>query len=256
MKVVAVIPARYQSTRFEGKPLADIHGKPMIYYVYAGARKAAGIQDVFVATDDDKIRKAVEEFGGKTVMTSPDHKTGTDRIAEAVSNLEADIVINVQGDEPLVHPQMLEQAMRPLLEDSNLVVTTLMSPIENPADFIDTTVVKTVADRRGDILFFSRSPIPYPKSRQSYTAYKQVGLYAFRKSFLLEFAAMPPTPLELIEGVELLRAIENGIKVRGVETRHKTISVDTISDLFEVRKVLTPEGAVAGKEPRVSLWKA
>ena len=238
MRIVAVIPARYQSTRFEGKPLADIHGKPMIYYVYAGARRAKGIQDVFVATDDDRIRRAVLEFGGKVVMTSPEHKTGTDRIAEAVSNLDVDIVINVQGDEPLVHPEMLEQAMHPLLENPRLVVTTLMSPIENPADFIDTTVVKTVIDLKGDVLFFSRSPIPYPKTRQSYTAYKQVGLYAFRKEFLLEFARMSPTPLELVEGVELLRAVENGIQVRGVETRHKTISVDTLSDLFEVRKIL------------------
>ena len=243
MKVVAVIPARYQSTRFEGKPLAEIHGKPMIYYVYQGAARARGVQDVFVATDDERIRRAVAAFGGKVVMTSPEHKTGTDRIAEAVANLDVEIVINVQGDEPLVHPQMLEQAMRPLLEEPKLLVTTLMSPIEDPADFIDTTVVKTVVDRSGDILFFSRSPIPYPKTRQAYTAYKQVGLYAFRKQFLLEFAAMSPTPLELIEGVELLRAVEEGIKVRGVETRHQTISVDTLSDLFEVRKVLRPEGA-------------
>ena len=244
MKVVAVIPARYQSTRFEGKPLADIHGKPMIYYVYQGAARARGVQDVFVATDDERIRRAVVGFGGKVVMTSPEHKTGTDRIAEAVATLNVEVVINVQGDEPLIHPEMLEQAMRPLLLEPKLPVTTLMSAIDNPADFIDTTVVKTVVDQKGHVLFFSRSPIPYPKTRQSYTAYKQVGLYAFRKEFLLEFAAMSPTPLELVEGVELLRAVENGIKVKGVETRHKTISVDTLSDLFEVRKVLKPEGAV------------
>ncbi|MBI4436384.1 MAG: 3-deoxy-manno-octulosonate cytidylyltransferase [Candidatus Omnitrophica bacterium] len=244
MKIVAVIPARYQSTRFEGKPLADIHGRPMIYYVYRSAKRATGIQDVFVATDDERIREAVVKFGGKVVMTSPEHKTGTDRIAEAVSNLDVDIVINVQGDEPLVHPEMLEQAMRPLLENPKILVTTLISPIENPADFIDTTVVKTAADCEGNVLFFSRSPIPYPKTRQFYIAYKQVGLYAFRKKFLLEFAAMPPTPLELIEGVELLRAVENGINVRVVETRHKTISVDTLSDLFEVRKVVESEGVI------------
>ena len=241
MKVIAVIPARYQSTRFEGKPLVDIYGKPMIYHVYAGAKRAKGIQDVFVATDDERIRKAAEAFGAKVIMTSPEHKTGTDRISEAVSDLDVDIVINVQGDEPLVHPQMLEQAMQPLWEDQSLCVTTLMSPIEEPGDFIDATVVKTVVDRKGNILFFSRSPIPYPKTRQAYTAYKQVGLYAFRKKFLLEFASMPPTPLELIEGVELLRAVENGVPVRGVETHHKTISVDTLSDLFEVRKVMKPQ---------------
>lgn len=241
MRAVAVIPARYQSTRFEGKPLADIHGKPMIYYVYAGAKKARGIEEVFVATDDERIRKAVLAFGGKVVLTSPEHKTGTDRIAEAVSDLDVDLVINVQGDEPLVHPEMIEQAMQPFLAEPDLRVTTLISPITEPADFIDTTVVKTVVDRKKNVLFFSRSPIPYPKTRQSYTAYKQVGLYAFRKLFLLEFAGMSPTPLELVEGVELLRAVENGIQVRGVETLHQTISVDTLSDLFEVRKVLKPE---------------
>ena len=248
MKVIAVIPARYQSTRFEGKPLAEIHGRPMIYYVYAGARRAKGIQDVFVATDDERIQKAVLAFGGKVAMTSPEHKTGTDRIAESISTRDVDIVINVQGDEPLVHPEMLEQALRPLLHDAKLAVTTLMSPIESPADFIDTTVVKTVVDVKGNVLFFSRSPIPYPKTRQSYTAYKQVGLYAFRKEFLLEFAAMMPTPLELVEGVELLRAVENGVTVKGVETRHKTISVDTLSDLFEVRKVLKPSKLVEEAE--------
>ncbi len=241
MKIVAVIPARYQSTRFEGKPLAEIHGRPMIYYVFKGAGRAKGIQDVFVATDDQRIQKAVEAFGGKVILTSPEHKTGTDRIAEAVLDIDADIILNVQGDEPLVHPEMLEQAAQPLLKEPGCLVSTLMSPIEDPADFIDTTVVKTVIDTKGDVLFFSRSPIPYPKTRQAYTAYKQVGLYAFRKEFLLEFASMSPTPLELVEGVELLRAVENGIKVKGVETRRKTISVDTLSDLFEVRKILKPE---------------
>ena len=140
--------------------------------------------------------------------------------------------------------------MRPLVDDPSLLLTTLVSPIEEPADFIDTTVVKAVVDRKSNILFFSRSPIPYPKTRQTYTAYKQVGLYAFRKHFLLEFATMSPTPLELIEGVELLRAVENGIQVRGVETFHKTISVDTLSDLFEVRKVLKPEAVFhEGRNP-------
>ena len=237
-RVVAVIPARYKSVRFEGKPIAEICGKPMIYWVYNQAIKAKYVDEVFVATDDERIKKAVEEFGGKAVMTSDKHPTGTDRIAEAVKNIDADIVVDVQGDEPLVHPQMIEQAIEPLLQEEDLQLTSLMTKIDNPGDFVDVTVVKTATDLFKNILFFSRATIPYPKTRQNYAVYKQIGLYAYRKDFLREFAKMAQTPLELIEGVELLRALENGYKVRGVETQHKTYSVDTISDLIEVEKII------------------
>lgn len=238
LKVVAVIPARYKSTRFEGKPLAKICGKPMIYWVYNQTIKAKNVDEVFVATDDDRIKKAVEEFGGKVVMTSDKHQTGTDRIAEAVENLDADIIVDVQGDEPLVHPEMIEQAVEPLLQDDKLQLTTLMTLIDDPGDFIDSTVVKTVIDKAKNIMFFSRSPIPYPKTRQGYKVYKQIGLYAFRKQFIQDFARMEQTPLELVEGVELMRALENGYKIRGVETQYDTCSVDTISDLMEVEKIM------------------
>lgn len=238
LKVVAVIPARYKSTRFEGKPLAKICGKPMIYWVYNQTIKAKNVDEVFVATDDERIKKAVEGFGGKVVMTSDKHQTGTDRIAEAVENIDADIIVDVQGDEPLVHPEMIEQAVEPLLQDDKLHLTTLIAPISAPGDFIDSSVVKTVINKDKNIMFFSRSPIPYPKTKQSYKVYKQIGLYAFKKQFIQDFAKMEQTPLELIEGVELMRALENGYKVKGVETQHNTHSVDTISDLIEIEKIM------------------
>lgn len=238
LKVVAIIPARYKSTRFEGKPIAMLCKKPLIYWVYNQAVKARNVNEVFIATDDDRIKKAVEDFGGKVVMTSDKHHTGTDRVAEAVENVDADIIVNVQGDEPLVHPQMIEQASEPLFHNNGLELTTLMTKIDNPGDFVDATVVKTVIDKSNNVLYFSRAPIPYPKTRQNYTVYKQIGLYAFRKGFIQAFAQMDQSPLELVEGVELLRAIENGYKVRGVETQHKAYSVDTISDLIEVGKII------------------
>lgn len=246
-RIIAVIPARYGSTRFEGKPLADILGKPMIYYVYQQASKSKIIDEVIVATEDERIKKAVENFGGYAVMTSETHHTGTDRIAEAALNLEADIIVNVQGDEPLVHPVMIEQAVDPVLSGETYV-TTLMTKIENPADLIDITVVKLVKDKNNFVMFFSRSPIPYPKTRQSYTLYKQIGLYAFTKEFLLDFYNMEQTPLELIEGVEFLRILENGCRVKGVETEYRSFSVDTISDLFEVRKIIQLQFEVENDE--------
>jgi len=237
-KVVAVIPARYRSTRFEGKPIAKLCDKPLIYWVYIQAKKAKNIDDVFVATDDERIKKEVEKFGGKVVMTSDNNPTGSDRVAEATKQLDADIVVDVQGDEPLVKPEMIEQAVEPLLDDGNLQLTTLMTKIDNPGDFIDSTVVKAVVDKFDNVLFLSRSPIPYPKSRQNFVIFKQIGLYAYRKDFLQEFKKMGRTPLESVEDVELLRAIESGYKVRGVETTYKMYSVDTLSDLIEVEKII------------------
>lgn len=237
-KIVVIIPARYRSTRFEGKPLARICGKPMIYYVYNSAAKSEFIDDVYVATDDERISAAVRKFGGKVIMTSPDHPTGTDRIAEAAKKIDASIIVNVQGDEPLVKTKMIEQAAQPLLEDKRICVTNLISKISDIGDYIDTTVVKAVIDRSHFLLFLSRSPIPYPKTRQNFIVYKQIGLYAFRKSFLLQFVDMKQTALELIEGVEFLRILENGYKVKTIETTFKTISVDTLSDLCEVEKIL------------------
>lgn len=237
-KVVAIIPARYSSTRFEGKPIAKICGKPMIYYVYKNARACNIIDSLYVATDDERIARVVKDFGGEVIMTSPNHPTGTDRIAEAASKIDADIIVNVQGDEPLVRAEMIEQAVNPLLEDETIYVSTLMSKISNVGDYVDNTVVKVVKDKNDSVLFFSRAPIPYPKTRQNFIVYKQIGLYALTKSFLIEFVNMKQTDLELIEGVEFLRILENGYKIKGVETEFETISVDTISDLCEVEKIL------------------
>ncbi|MDD5593807.1 MAG: 3-deoxy-manno-octulosonate cytidylyltransferase [Candidatus Margulisbacteria bacterium] len=245
-KVIAIIPARYASTRFEGKPLALICGQPMIHYVYTSVAKCGVIDELYVATDDERIARVVEGFGGNVIMTSAKHPTGTDRIAEAASKIDADIIVNVQGDEPLVKAEMVEQAVRPILDDHNVYVTTLMSKINNAGDFVDNTIVKAVRDVNDDILFLSRAPIPYPKTRQDFVVYKQIGLYAFKKPFLMEFVKMQQTNLELIEGVEFLRILENGRKIRGVETNCSTISVDTISDLCEVEKYLKAKAKKRG----------
>ena len=238
IKVAAVIPARYHSTRFEGKPLALIEGKPMIFHVYENTKKCRLLDEVVVATDDERIQEAVLEFGGKVILTSKEHPTGTDRVAEAAKYIEADIIVNVQGDEPLVNIKMIEQLVLPLLEEESINVTNLIARIENPGDFIDATVVKAAKDKDDFLLYLTRSPIPYPRTRQNYAVYQHIGVYAFRKSFLLAFAQMPQSPLELIEGIEFLRIIENGYKVKAILTDHRSIGVDTISDLLEVEKII------------------
>lgn len=215
----------------------------MIYHVYKNVEKCQVLHYLAVATDDDRIEQAVKQFGGNVIRTSESHATGTDRIAEAAGKIEADVIVNVQGDEPLVQAGMVEQAVRPVLNDDRVDVTTLMTRITDIGDITDSTVVKIVRDKEGFALFLTRAPIPYPKTRRGgYVVFKQIGLYAFRKPFLLAFAGMEQTPLEMIEGVELLRALENGHKVKAVETQHTTISVDTLSDLHEVRRILLMRG--------------
>ena len=243
LKITGVIPARYASTRFEGKPLAMILGKPMIYYVYQQAKRSKILDDVIVATDDERIKKCVEGFGGKVFMTAASHQTGTDRIAEVAGRIDSDIIVNVQGDEPLLHPDMITQVARPIMDDAEVNVVTLMSRIAEAADFVDITNVKVVVDTASNVLFMSRSPIPYPKTRQDYCAYKQIGMYAFKRDYLIRFAGIKQTPLELVEGVELLRVVENGQKLRAVLTEHRTFSVDTLSDLFEVTKIMKKQNA-------------
>ncbi len=237
-KIVAVIPARYQSTRFQGKPLAKILGKPMIEHVYFNAKKCRLLNEVVVATDDQRIYDAVNGFGGKAIMTSDQHPTGTDRVAEAARQLDAGIIVNVQGDEPLIQPQMIERTIRPLLDDRKVQVTNLISRLSDIGDYIDSGVVKAAIDLQGDLLYLTRSPIPFPKTRQGYVVHKQIGLYAFRKNFLFRFVKMPQTPLELVEGVEFLRILENGFKIKAVVTDYSAVSVDTLSDLIEVEKIL------------------
>ena len=237
-KIVAVIPARYQSTRFQGKPLAKILGKPMIQHVYFNAKKCSLLDEVVVATDDQRIFDTVNEFGGKAIMTSDQHPTGTDRVAEAARKIDADIIVNVQGDEPLIKPQMIQMTIQPLLDSPKVQVTNLISYLSDIGDFVDSGVVKAAIDLNGDLMYLTRSPIPFPKTRQGYVVHKQIGLYAFRRNFLFRFVQMPQTPLELVEGIEFLRILENGFKIRAVVTDYSAVSVDTLSDLIEVEKIL------------------
>jgi len=248
MNVIAIIPARYGSTRLDGKPLLDIGGKPMVQWVYERAKKAKLIRDVMVATDDKRVMSAVERFGGKAVMTSSSHRSGTDRIAEAAGSLNADVIVNVQGDEPLIEPEMIDEAIKPLLAESSLLISTLKTKIANEEELKDPNVVKVVTDREGFALYFSRYPIPYERERSQKSEvrsqkknihYKHIGLYIYRRDFLLQFAKMKPTPLEDAEKLEQLRVLENGYKIKVVETKYNSIGVDTKEDLEKVRKLFT-----------------
>jgi 3-deoxy-manno-octulosonate cytidylyltransferase (CMP-KDO synthetase) len=234
-RVVAVIPARYQSSRLPGKPLADISGQPMIEHVYRRASEARGIDSVLVATDDERIARAVEQFGGAVRMTRAEHRTGTDRIAEAVSDVACEIVVNVQGDLPLLEPEMLTELVAPLRGDAGVVMSTLCTQA-SPEDYDNPNVVKVVLDRSGYALYFSRSPLPYLRGAPPDGGpYKHIGLYGYRRDFLLTFAALAQTPLEQAESLEQLRALEHGYRIRTVITRHTTIEVDTPDDLERVR---------------------
>jgi 3-deoxy-manno-octulosonate cytidylyltransferase (CMP-KDO synthetase) len=238
--VVAVIPARYASSRFPGKPLADIGGRPMIEHVYRRAAEARGVDAVVVATDDRRIVEAVEAFGGVARMTGTSHRTGTDRVAEVAAELSCAIVVNVQGDEPLLDPAMITAVVEPLRTDGEVVMTTARRPLTAPEDLHNPHVVKVVSDARGDALYFSRAPVPYGAEGGS-QAFVHIGLYAFRRDFLLRFAALPQTPLELAESLEQLRALEHGYRIRTVVTEHHSIGVDTPEDLERARRLSAVE---------------
>ncbi|MBI3754552.1 MAG: 3-deoxy-manno-octulosonate cytidylyltransferase, partial [Deltaproteobacteria bacterium] len=237
MNVVAIIPARYGSTRLVGKALLDIAGKPMIQWVYERAGKARLVHDVVAATDDKRIFDAVKGFGGKAVMTSASHKSGTDRLAEAATNIKCDVVVNVQGDEPLIEPGMIDEAVKPLVDDSEVDMATLKTKILDAEELNNPNIVKVVTDKNGSALYFSRYPIPYVREQgqEKNIHYKHIGLYVYRKDFLLKFAGLKPTPLEEAEKLEQLRALENGYKIKVVETKYNSIGVDTKEDLERVR---------------------
>jgi 3-deoxy-manno-octulosonate cytidylyltransferase (CMP-KDO synthetase) len=245
--VVGMIPARYGSTRLPGKALKLIAGKPMVQRVYERAMLARGIGSVCVATDDERIARVVESFGGRAVMTSPDHPSGTDRLAEATRAIEADIVVNIQGDQPFLDPLMIDEAVRPLLDDPALPMATLMHPVQRPEDLQDPAVVKVVVDLAGNALYFSRSLIPYPRQTLHHTVYEHVGLYVYRREFLQKLAQLPPTPLERIESLEQLRVLEHGFRLRVIETRCRDhtfsgFSVDTEQDLARAEAMLRERG--------------
>lgn len=251
-KVVAIIPARFGATRLPGKPLADIQGRPLIQHVYERARRARGLVRVLVATDDSRIAEAVRRFGGEAVLTSPDHASGTDRLAEAAAGTDADVLVNVQGDEPLLDPLAIEAALEPLLREPELPVSTLCVPLRSAEEMLEPSVVKVVCDARGDALYFSRSPIPFVRQGAGHDlraaaaeavarglARRHLGLYAYRRQALMAFAALPPSPLELAEGLEQLRALQNGMRIRVVAFAGEAgVAVDTPQDLERVRALL------------------
>jgi 3-deoxy-manno-octulosonate cytidylyltransferase (CMP-KDO synthetase) len=239
--VLAVIPARYQSTRLPGKILADIAGHPMIEHVYRRATAARLVHGVVVATDDDRIAGAVRAFGGAAIMTRADHVSGTDRIAEVVSALRCRLVLNLQGDEPLIEPDTIDAAVKPLLEDSTLDMSTISRPFAGVEEFRSPNVVKVVTSARGDALYFSRAPIPAsvsPASSMPSVARAHVGLYVYRRETLLKLATLPAAPLEIVESLEQLRALAHGIRIRVVETKHAAAGVDTPEDLDRVRQLM------------------
>lgn len=245
MKVIAIIPARYESVRFPGKSLVDICGKPMIQHVYERTSEVPLLEQVIVATDDIRIQEAVLTFGGQVQMTSVEHRTGTDRLAEVARTLDADIIVNVQGDEPLIRPEMIEQAIHPLMEDPEVAIGTLKHKIDSPEDLFNPNVVKVITDTSARAIYFSRSPIPYIKGKDmqsegfhEFTFYRHIGLYSYRRDFLLTFTMLPPTPLEIVEGLEQLRALEYGYTIKVIETQGESIGVDTPEDLEYVRQLM------------------
>ncbi len=237
--VLGVIPARYGSRRFEGKPLAELGGKPLIQHVYERSVAAPILDAVLVATDDQRIADAVSGFSGRYAMTAADHISGTDRVAEVAAGHDAGIVVNIQGDEPFVSARILEQLVGPLLDADGPPMSTLCKSIEDPAMLTNPNVVKVVRDRRGLALYFSRSPVPYPGRVADVEAWEHIGIYAYQRDFLLAFSALPPTPLESAEGLEQLRALEHGHRIAVVPTKdHVGVSVDTPSDLENARRIL------------------
>lgn len=237
MKVLCVIPARYASTRLPGKPLSLIAGKPMIQRVYERACLAELPDEVVVATDNELVKKAVENFGGKVMMTSPDHPSGTDRLAEVVlSYPDADVIVNVQGDEPMIPPEVIDRLAK-AFEDESLQMATLKTAMREE-EYDNPAAVKVVTDLNGYALYFSRSLLPYPRKKpDDFKVYKHVGIYAYRRSFLLKYAALAPTPLERAESLEQLRALENGYKIKVLESDFQGIGVDTPEDLAAVNEL-------------------
>ncbi|MGD9817680.1 MAG: 3-deoxy-manno-octulosonate cytidylyltransferase [Desulfomonilaceae bacterium] len=241
IKVVGFIPARAASSRFPGKPLADICGKPMIVRVYERALESDAIEDVYVATDSEMIMESVIKHGAKCIMTSTDHPSGTDRIAEAANRIglnSSDIVVNIQGDQPLFEPRMINEVVNPLLNDASIPMSTLIYRIVRDEEIDHPNAVKTVFDQDGFALYFSRSTIPYYREGEiQRDYYKHHGVYAYRKDFLDRFVLLPVGSLEVKERLEQLRALENGYKVKVVITEFDSIEVDTPEDLLRVNNI-------------------
>lgn len=236
--VVAIIPARYQSTRLPGKALADIGGRTMIEHVYRRASAARSVGVVIVATDDRRICDAVEKFGGRAQMTSAAHRSGTDRLAEVARGMSADLIVNVQGDEPLIDPSMIDDAIAAFKSEPDLEMSTLRRRIDDPADLANPNVTKVVVDRNGYAMYFSRAPIPFTRDGcPPAPAWRHIGLYVYKRACLLRLTSLPATAMEEAEALEQLRALEYGVRIKAVETAHDCVGVDTPEDLERVRRL-------------------
>lgn len=239
-KVVAVIPARYASSRFPGKPLAKIHGKPMIQWVYERVKGVEDINDVYVATDDEIIFNTVKSFGGKIIMTSKEHKSGTDRISEAVHKIadDIDIVLNIQGDEPMIKKEMIKELIG-AFEDNSVNMATLKKRIYEKEDIDNPNIAKVITDENNDAIYFSRSTIPYNRDGvENIKYFKHIGVYGYKKEFLMEFSNLKESKLEQLEQLEQLRVIENGYKIRVIETQNESIGVDLPEHIKKVESLL------------------
>ena len=245
MNIIGIIPARMASTRFPGKPMASILGIPMIGHVYYRCKMCMLLNDVWVATCDKEVLDYIESIGGKAVMTADTHERASDRCAEAMlkiekqSGIRVDLLAMIQGDEPMVYPDMIGEALQPMIEDDKILITNLLGEITSPEEFDDPNQVKVVVDKFGNALYFSREPIP---SRKKYSGkvpmFKQVPIIPFRRDFLIEYNRMEQTPLEIIESVDMMRIVENGLKIRMIKTRFSTHAVDTLEDLRHVEELM------------------
>jgi 3-deoxy-manno-octulosonate cytidylyltransferase (CMP-KDO synthetase) len=245
MKIICIIPARFASSRFPGKPLAKIAGFPMIEWVHKRALSVRDFTEVIVATDDQRIYDVVLSYGGRAVMTATDLPSGTDRVAAVVNNIEADVVVNLQGDEPLVSPKLLSQVCEPFYEE-NVLMTTAIKRINSLNELEDPNLVRVVIDKNGDALYFSRSIVPFNRDAKNkaewfniHEYYYHIGIYTYRKDFLMSLSHMKQTKLERVESLEQLRVLENGYKIRTVLTDYESQSVDTKEDLLKVEKFIT-----------------
>lgn len=239
MKIIGVIPARFASSRFPGKPLADLLGKPMIWWVYQRAKKCDGLSEVYVATDDQRIESVCRNYGMNIVMTSQEHPTGVDRLSEVAEKVKADFYILIQGDEPLIESRTISEMIRKIEQDSEQqCVRTFKTPIKNPIDVVNGTIIKIVTDINDNVLLASRSPIPYPKAGIDFCYYKSVGVYAYPREILIRYPNLKRGELEMAEAHDFMRMLENGIRMKAYEWETSTISVDTPKDLDRVRKIM------------------
>jgi 3-deoxy-manno-octulosonate cytidylyltransferase (CMP-KDO synthetase) len=252
-RAIAVIPARWASKRFPGKALAVAGGKPLIRHVWERARHLTAVERVLVATDDERIAGTVRAFGGAVAMTSPTHPSGTDRVAEAVRGDPAELVVNLQGDEPTFDVKAVDELVRLMADDPVIQMGTLAHPIRDDAELTDINATKVVLDQGGYALYFSRAPIPYRRQPGLVTPLRHIGIYVFRAGFLQRFAGLRPTPLELTETLEQLRALEHGVRIRVLLTPHASLGVDTPADLERFAAHLAAGGGADSREGQARL---